>query len=324
MPVLLKALLIWIRAYIKRKFIWEFRENKMKKNVVAKDRTKFDLFAPLKIFINSYNHYLARQHLKIYPQLAVFAFDHIGLCINHYGRYESRTLCLAGNYLESVISSLSQTTALDIGANIGNHSLYFSDLFEEVFAFEPSPRTFALLKFNTEHACLKRNIKCFNFGLSDQNSELLFETSNLNVGGSRIVEAPRKIQASDTLLIEVKRADDLPELYDKKISLIKIDVEGHELAALKGAKNLIERNNPIILFEQHASDFSAGKSDVVEYLRGLNYRFLTIERRFYFGEKFIFRLFGLILRYIFGSQLTLVEKDYFQQRYYDMVIAVPK
>lgn len=295
-----------------------------KKKVVANDRIKFDLFAPLKIFINLYNHHLARQHLKTYPQLAVFAFDHIGLCVNHYGRYESRTLCLIGNYLKSVIPDLSRTVALDIGANIGNHSLYFSDLFEEVFAFEPNPRTLALLKFNTENICSKRNIKCFNFGLSDQNSELFFKPSKSNVGGSRIVEGPHIGRDGDTFLVEVKRADDIAELYDKKISLIKIDIEGHELAALKGAKSLIEKNNPVILFEQHASDFSEGISDVVDYLRGLNYRFLTIERRFDFGEKFIFRLSGLILRYVFGSQLRLVETDYFKQRFYDMVIAVPK
>jgi FkbM family methyltransferase len=253
-----------------------------KKNVVATDRMKFDLFAPLKIFINSYNHHLARKHLKIYPQLAVFAFDHIGLCINHYGRYESRTLSLIGNYLESVIPDLSRTVALDIGANIGNHSLYFSELFKEVLAFEPNPRTFALLKFNAEHVCSKGNITCFNFGLSDQNSELFFKTSKSNVGGSRIVEDPQSGRDEDMFLIQVKRADDFAELYDNKISLIKIDVEGHELAALKGAKSLIEKNNPVILFEQHASDFSEGRSDVVDYLRGLNYRFFTIERRVFF------------------------------------------
>jgi len=296
----------------------------MRKSVVAQDKTKFDLFNPLRLFVNRYNHNVARQHLNTYPQLAVFAFDHIGLCINHDGRYENRALCLIKDYLESVISDLNKTVALDIGANIGNHSVYFSDLFEEVFAFEPNPRTFALLKFNSEHACFKKNIRCFNFGLSEKNSKLFFQASKSNVGGSRIVKDPKDRNDSDTFLIEVKRADDFSELYDRKISLIKIDVEGHELATLKGAKSLIEKNKPVILFEQHASDFSDGRSDVVDYLRAFNYRFLTIEKRFYFGERFVFRLAGLILRTVLGSQLTLIEKDYFQQRFYDMVVAVPK
>ncbi len=296
----------------------------MKKNVIASDRIKFNFFAPLNIFINRYNHHLAGQHLKTYPQLAVFAFDHIGLCINHDGRYENRALSLVGNYLRSEISGLSQTSALDIGANIGNHSVYFSDFFEEVFAFEPNPRTFALLMFNCEHACSKRNINCFNFGLSDQNSKLIFKSSKSNVGGSRIVDDRETIQDNNTFLIEVKRADDFTELYERKISLIKVDIEGHELAALKGAERLIQKNNPVILFEQHPSDFSDGRSDVIDYLRELNYKFLTIEDRFYFGEGFIFGLTGLILRSVLGSQLRLVEQDYFQRRFYDMVIAVPK
>ena len=294
------------------------------KFVVAQDKIKFDFILPLRIFVNWYNHNVARQHLKAHPQLAVFAFDHIGLRINLDGRYEKRTLDLIRNYLESVISGLERTAALDIGANIGNHSVYFSDLFEEVFAFEPNPRTFALLKFNSEHACSKKNISCINFGLSDQNNKLFFNASKLNVGGSQIVKSPQNSQHSDTFLIEVKRAEDFPELRYRKISLIKIDVEGHELAALKGAKSIIEQNKPIILFEQHASDFSDGRSDVVDYLRELNYNFLTIENRFYFGERLVFRLAGLILRTILGSQLKLVEKDYFQQRFYDMVVAVPK
>ena len=124
--------------------------------VFAYDRIKFDIYLPLRILVNRYNHNLARKHVRDHPQLAVLAFDHIGLCINLDGRYEKRTLDLIRNYLKSVISDLERSVALDIGANIGNHSVYFSDLFEEVFAFEPNPRTFALLRFNSEHACTKK------------------------------------------------------------------------------------------------------------------------------------------------------------------------
>jgi hypothetical protein len=131
------------------------------KCVVAQNKIKFDFFLPLRIFVNSYNHNVARQNLKAHPQLAVFAFDHIGLRINLDGRHEKRTLDLIRNYLESVISGMDRTAALDIGANIGNHSVYFSDLFAEVYAFEPNPRTFSLLKFNSEQACYKKILGVF-------------------------------------------------------------------------------------------------------------------------------------------------------------------
>ena len=41
-------------------------------------------------------------------------------------------------------------TVLDIGANIGNHSLFFSNYFYKVLSFEPHPKIFKVLAINTE------------------------------------------------------------------------------------------------------------------------------------------------------------------------------
>lgn len=294
------------------------------KTIVAKDARKFDMFHPLRIFVNQFNLNVAKDNLKIYPQVAIFAFDQIGLSINLEGRYENRSLCLIKSFLESVIPDPHRSSALDIGANIGNHSIFFSEFFGEIYAFEPNPRTFALLKFNSEYASSKKNINCFNFGLSNQNGHLLFRSSKANIGGSSIVSDTDQGSDAETFLIDVKRADEITELCDKEISLIKIDVEGHELPALRGAEEIIKRNHPVLLFEQRASDFRNGTSEVVNFLGVLNYKFLTIEKSFYFGESFIFRFISLILRYIFGSQYMIVERDYFHKRFYDIIIAVPK
>jgi FkbM family methyltransferase len=293
------------------------------KTIIFAKSIKKNLLHPFKILINRYNHRLAKNHLKKYPQVAIFSFDHIGLTINLEGRYENLDLSLIRDYLESVIPNPHNTSALDIGANIGNHSIYFSEIFENIFAFEPNPRTFALLKANSEYASLKRNIRCFNFGLSDQNGRLFFKSSRFNVGASHIVSETEKNVDDSIFMVDVKCADEIEELSEKKISLIKIDIEGHELAALKGAKELIKNNKPIILFEQHADDFLNGTSDVLDYLKQFNYKFLTIERNFYFGNSFLFKLFGIILRSVLGYKLMLTEKNYFQKRYYPMIVAVP-
>jgi FkbM family methyltransferase len=213
--------------------------------------------------------------------------------------------------------------ALDIGANIGNHSLYFSEFFGNVFAFEPNPKTFALLKVNSEYACLNGNIKCFNYGLSDLNGQLFFKSSQSNTGGSKIVSDRLKDTNDSIFLIDVKRADDIEQLFEKNIALIKIDIEGHELQALKGARGLITKNKPIILFEQHADDFNNGTSNVVDYLRELDYKFLKIEESFHFDNGFPFQFFGLILRSILGYKLMLTEIEYFQNHFYDTIIAIP-
>jgi FkbM family methyltransferase len=294
----------------------------MKKIILVKSIKK-NLLHPFNILINHYNHWLAKNHLKNYPQVAIFSFDHIGLRINLEGRYENRDLFLIRDYLKSVIPYPYNSTALDIGANIGNHSVYFSDFFEGVFAFEPNPRTFALLKFNSDYSCLRSNIKCFNFGLSDQNGHLFFKSSQSNIGGSAIVSEISKIANESVFLIDVKRADEIEELFERDISLIKIDIEGHELQALKGARELIKKNKPIILFEQHEDEFINGTSNVVDYLNELNYKFLTIEESFYFGDSFFLEFLGLILRSIFGYKLLLTEREYFHKRSYDMIVAVP-
>jgi FkbM family methyltransferase len=294
------------------------------KNTIFIQSIKKDLLHPFNILINRYNHLLAKSHLENYPQIAIFSFDHIGLRINHEGRYENRDLFLILDYLKSVIPFPQKSTAIDIGANIGNHSVYFAEFFESVFAFEPNPRTFALLKVNSEFACLNRNITCFNYGLSDQNSHLFFKTSKSNTGESSIVDETFKNGNNGVFLIDVKRADEIEQLFERDISLIKIDVEGHDLPALKGAKELIRKNKPIILFEQHADDFINGTSNVLDYLKELNYKFLTIEQSFYFGDSILFHMFGLILRSVFGYKLALTERDYFHKKFYSMIIAIPK
>ena len=74
-------------------------------------------------------------HVKQYPQLVGFAFDDIMRSIHLDGRFERDELRVLA---ESVFPKLnSNSICLDIGANIGNHSLAFSPFFEHVIALEP-------------------------------------------------------------------------------------------------------------------------------------------------------------------------------------------
>ena len=90
-------------------------------------------------------------------QLVIFSFDHIGHRINLDGVYEKEELEFLFDWLAELGCDLKNKTALDVGANIGNHSLFFSDRFKSVFSFEPNPRTFKVLSLNAD---LKENINC--------------------------------------------------------------------------------------------------------------------------------------------------------------------
>jgi FkbM family methyltransferase len=206
----------------------------------------------LKIILNRINHSIARKNLQTNPQLVIFSFDHIGLSLNLEGRYENSPLILVEEFIEKKIPTAKDKTVLDIGANIGNHSIFFANKFKNVYAFEPNPVTYEVLKINCTFAAEQKNITTVNVGLSDKEGSLPFYINRSNIGGSQIIDVNHK-SSKDTIQINVKTLDQLIELKDASVALVKIDVEGHELNVLKGAKDTISRNMPAILFEQSAS-----------------------------------------------------------------------
>jgi FkbM family methyltransferase len=293
--------------------------------ILQKGPVTFKPFKPLEVLLNRINHKLAQRHIKFFPQVVIFSFDHVGLTINLQGRYENDELILLENFIKHKLSNSTESAALDIGANIGNHSIFLSNYFYKTFSFEPNPITFDVLTINSKYAVENKNIYLFNFGLSDKKNSLPFQIDSTNMGGSRVITNKNKSKnLNKQIIIELKKADDLEFLRKEKISLIKIDVEGHELSVLKGAENIIKENAPVILFEQDVNEICDGGSKVLSYLSSLGYIFYTIEKRFYFGESFIARILELFLSSIFGSQLVFKNTKIFQKRSYNMILAMPK
>jgi hypothetical protein len=81
-------------------------------------------------------------------KIAVFANDTIGNAINASGFYEWSELEAIFDFLKPLHEHFNRSLALDIGANIGNHSIYFSRYFKAVHAFEPHPLTYRILDIN--------------------------------------------------------------------------------------------------------------------------------------------------------------------------------
>ena len=87
----------------------------------------------------------AKENSTSFPQLACYTFDYIAIQINIYGRYENELLeCLSGLLSKAAVDK--RRICLDVGANIGNHSLYFSHYFDRVISFEPNKKIFQILK----------------------------------------------------------------------------------------------------------------------------------------------------------------------------------
>ena len=253
-------------------------------------------------------------------QVAVFAFDFIGHQINLKGFYERQELVAAFQYLSE--QKLIYGFAADIGANIGNHSLFFRQYYPKVFSFEPNPRTYKVLSLNAE---LMDNITCFNFGLSDTARTALLNVNAGNVGGSHL-SADESYRSNTQQEIKLETLDALAESFQGKLGLVKIDVEGHELAVLKGGTVLLTCDKPVVLFEQQIENFKNGVSPVYEYLKSIGYtKFLTIKATPEANNKLpkpIKDISSALLKLIFGLSYEVQLLDGLPVDSYSFIIAL--
>jgi len=114
-------------------------------------------------------------------------------------------------------------TAIDAGANIGNHSVFFSQVFKKVYSFEPVLKTFDILKINIRKSY---NVEAINKGLSDSHRSEKIAVSSANQGMARIATSSDEF----TETISLTTLDSFVEKTKIKVGLLKIDVEGHELS----------------------------------------------------------------------------------------------
>jgi len=299
-----------------------YKDLSMNKIFVNKHSTQLGFFKSLlfersKLFLRRLNNEHIRQNRR---QIAVFAFDSIALDVAFYGIYEKKELELFFNWLDFAKEEFLQGVAIDIGANIGNHSLYFSDYFKKVYSFEPNKNTFNLLSYN---ASLVDNIECFNYGLSDKESTCPMTFDKKNIGGAKLASGI----SSNTVSVSLKTLDQSIDLGEQ-IRLLKIDVEGHELEVLKGAKKTITTHQPIIIFEQLSSEFHNGTSNCIEKLKEYGYENFAYLK--FSPEvckkipKFLRRSIQILHSKFLGQTGEVIKSSSFEARNYPFLIAIPK
>ncbi len=123
---------------------------------------------------------------------------------------------------------------VDVGALDGETTKYFLDHFENGRAcvLEPSPEQFQRTGENLRGYS---RAELFPYGAYDKNTTLRFEVDSVDVSSAKIAE-------SGGLEIEARRLDDL--LGDRPVTFLKMDIEGSELAALRGAERIIRQQRP--------------------------------------------------------------------------------
>ncbi len=214
---------------------------------------------------------MARKHISKHHNVAGYLFDSLSIKIMLDGVYEKDDLTFLS---ERIFPKLkSRSTCIDVGANIGNHALFFSDHFDRVIALEPHPRTYKLLCFNAE---LVDNILPLMVAASNRTGEAqAAPIKDMNMG-TMSLEAGKKDNGpghGETQTFKLVRLDDLPEVRKaESIDFIKIDVEGHELPCLQGARETLLKHNPLISFEIFGDHISGNDIPAVSFLRSVGYR----------------------------------------------------
>ncbi len=147
--------------------------------------------------------------------------------------------------LQFLFSGKQVTSIIDVGANIGFVTYQFLKRFPKahIYAFEPNPEVFQILKAGYIN---DQRVSTFALGIGDINDYLQFNT-NANTGTSSFLK-PTKYHSNhqakkplETLNIEVKTIDKMAAtLGVSNINILKLDIEGYELRALIGAKQLLE------------------------------------------------------------------------------------
>mgnify|MGYP002622034880 FL=1 len=144
---------------------------------------------------------------------------------------------------------------LDIGANVGNHALYFALMLgaRRVMVIEPNPLALPALVGNVLANGLdgRVDLSRLGFGLSDHNAGgYAMKRHDVNLGATRLRVAPE----GD---LTVRIGD---EVFPRaRPDLVKIDVEGMEMGVLRGLEALIARARPVLLVEvdeENAGEFA--------------------------------------------------------------------
>ena len=161
----------------------------------------------------------------------------------------------------------SKGLMIDIGANIGSHTVQFKTNFPQlkIWAFELHPDNYKVLQYNTKRY---EDVKAFNVGIGSRASVVSFNDGHFSNSG--VVKLDAKGRNSNIIIA----LDDLigcDELNDK-VTFIKLDIEGHELSALEGMTNLLKKDRPMIWLEDLTNDIS------INYLKSLGYVILDQEQ----------------------------------------------
>ncbi len=178
--------------------------------------------------------------------------------------------------------------AVDVGANFGMMSYYILKHTNRVTAFEPNPFLAARLR-----RTFKNKVAVKELALSDYNGQV---TMYIPQKGGQLLDMlgsleKDSVEANDLFEVKVQAAR-FDDLGLDGVGFIKIDVEGHELSVLRGAKETLRTHRPCLLIEAEESHRKSAISSTRDFLAEFDYQgFFLLNEKLVKIEKFVTELY---------------------------------
>ena len=223
----------------------------------------------------------------------------IGKSLQNYGEYAEHEMMLLSHWIES------EDTVIDVGANIGTHSVFFSHQVGpkgEVLAFEAQPQLFHLLEKNIdENNC--KNVKAFNVIVGEFTEEIATMIPDYNREGNFGAFSFRIDNLGQYLPMDNRKGKlklpsiSLDELDVRNCNLLKVDSEGMEREIVAGAVKMIKKFRPILYLENNNRSSSPA---LIEQIYSLDYQVYWHVISYYRPDNFL-----MFMKNIFTAPLEL-------------------
>lgn len=211
--------------------------------------------------------------------------NNIDFNIYFYGAFEKPLLY----FLRDAHAALGRNDSVfvDVGANIGQHSLFMSRHAGHVHSFEPFDKVRARLQSQINNNQLA-NIRVHPLGLSNENARLpFFAPTGSNEGiGSFDASTTSKGNVSIGELELVRGDDYFPQAGIVRVDMMKMDVEGFEKFALQGLRATLIRTRPLLVCEiTYGKDLSFSSMEELRAHLPPDYHLFTFDKRKQDGSK---------------------------------------
>ena len=179
--------------------------------------------------------------------------------------------------------------AIDIGVYRGVYSYFLTKYSNFVYAFEANPLLFSKLNRSFKN---NNNIKIENLAVSSKrgytslrvpirDKDADYDDDQKYKLGIATIHSGNELENERFETFDKIETVSLDQ-YDFKhpIGFIKIDVEGHELEILKGAKNLIKTNKPIMIIEIEERHSGIPREEIISCIKNMGYEVFYVNENF--------------------------------------------